>query len=97
MKSTGLVVLLTRIFVRLALQDSEQNRMRGADVGDGKEAASEGTADTNGVVQLHTDDALSGDVTAAASANDKLEQVRSPDRNKRLPCLALLRGRVFKN
>lgn len=82
-----MVILLLRVC--LALQDSEQNRMRGADVSDGKEAASGGQADTNGVDQLHTDAALSGDDTAAASANDRLEQVRGLDRNDRLPCLAL--------
>ncbi|XP_058245394.1 GRIP1-associated protein 1 isoform X3 [Hemibagrus wyckioides] len=53
-----------------ALQDSEQNRMRGVDVGDGKE----GQADANGLDQLHTDAARTGDGAAAASANDRLDQ-----------------------
>lgn len=57
-----------------ALQDSEQNRTRGVDVSDGKEAA----IDANGVSdQLHTDAARSGDDVEAASANDRLEQAKS--------------------
>ncbi|XP_034162443.1 GRIP1-associated protein 1 isoform X3 [Pangasianodon hypophthalmus] len=60
-----------------ALQDSEQNRMRGVDIGDGKEAAIEGQADTNGLDQLHTDAAHSGDDVAAASASDRLEQLQA--------------------
>ncbi|KAK3566218.1 hypothetical protein QTP86_029347 [Hemibagrus guttatus] len=57
-----------------ALQDSEQNRMRAVDVGDGKEAANERQADANGLDQLHADAARSGDDTTAASANDSLDQ-----------------------
>ncbi|KAF5905563.1 GRIP1-associated protein 1 isoform X2, partial [Clarias magur] len=60
-----------------ALQDSEQNRMRGLDAGDGKEAAIEGQTDTNGLDRLHTDAACLGDNAAAALANDRLEQVKS--------------------
>lgn len=64
------------ICVCSALQDSEQSRTRGVDVGDGKEAASERRADANGLDQMHADAARSGDDTAAASANDGLDQVR---------------------
>ncbi|KAM9474984.1 GRIP1-associated protein 1 isoform 1-T1 [Clarias gariepinus] len=60
-----------------ALQDSEQNRMRGVNVGDGKDTAIEGQTDTNGLDRLHTDAACSGDNAAAALANDRLEQVKS--------------------
>lgn len=56
--------------------------MRGADVGDGKATAVEGQADTNGLDQLHTDAAHSGDDMAAASANDRLEQVRGLDKEQ---------------
>ncbi|XP_060736857.1 GRIP1-associated protein 1 isoform X4 [Tachysurus vachellii] len=54
-----------------ALQDSEQNRMRGVDVGDGKEAAIERQTDANGLDQLHTDAARTGDDAAAVSASDR--------------------------
>lgn len=50
--------------------------MRGVDVGDGKEAASERRADANGLDRMHTDAARSGDDAAAAPANDGLDQVR---------------------
>ncbi|MCJ8734721.1 hypothetical protein PDJAM_G00238640 [Pangasius djambal] len=63
-----------------ALQDSEQNRMRGVDI----EAAIEGQADTNGLDQLHTDAAHSGDDMAAASANDRLEQAKSVSLEQRV-------------
>lgn len=49
--------------------------MRGVDVGDGKE----GQTDANGLDQLHTDATRSGDDAAAASANDRLDQVRGLD------------------
>ncbi|MCI4380609.1 hypothetical protein PGIGA_G00241990 [Pangasianodon gigas] len=67
-----------------ALQDSEQNRLRGVDIGDGKEAAIEGQADTNGLDQLHPDAAHSGDDVAAASANDRLEQAKSVSLEQRV-------------
>ncbi|XP_060788381.1 GRIP1-associated protein 1 isoform X2 [Neoarius graeffei] len=67
-----------------ALQDSEQNRTRGVDVGDRKAAATEGQADANGLDQLHTDAARSSDDMAAASANDGLEQVKSVSLEQRV-------------
>ncbi|XP_027007044.1 GRIP1-associated protein 1 isoform X4 [Tachysurus fulvidraco] len=54
-----------------ALHDSEQNRMRGVDVGDGKEAGIERQTDANGLDQLHTDAARTGDEAAAVSASDR--------------------------
>lgn len=60
-----------------ALQDSEQNRIRGVDVGDGKESAIERQTDANGLDQLHTDAARTGDDAAAVSASDR--QVRGLD------------------
>ncbi|XP_046727006.1 GRIP1-associated protein 1 isoform X1 [Silurus meridionalis] len=59
-----------------ALQDSEQIRLRGLDVSDGKEVAIEGQADANGLDQLHADAARSGDDATAASASDRSEQVK---------------------
>lgn len=75
----GLFYYCWCVCVRPALQDSEQNRMRGADVGDGNEAACKGQADANGLDQLHADAARSSDDTAAASASDRLDQVRGLD------------------
>uniref|UniRef100_A0A3B1JN64 GRIP1 associated protein 1 n=1 Tax=Astyanax mexicanus TaxID=7994 RepID=A0A3B1JN64_ASTMX len=54
--------------------DNELNRSRGADVNDGKEAVIDGQTDSNGIHQSSSDTAGSGDATAAAPANDRLEQ-----------------------
>uniref|UniRef100_A0A8B9LMF2 GRIP1 associated protein 1 n=1 Tax=Astyanax mexicanus TaxID=7994 RepID=A0A8B9LMF2_ASTMX len=57
--------------------DNELNRSRGADVNDGKEAVIDGQTDSNGIHQSSSDTAGSGDATAAAPANDRLEQGRN--------------------
>ncbi|TTF87024.1 GRIP1-associated protein 1 [Bagarius yarrelli] len=66
-----------------ALQDREQKHTPGIDVGDGKEATIAGQGDANGLDQLQTNSAGSGDDAAAASANDRPEQEKGASRERR--------------
>lgn len=63
--------------------DNELNRLRGADVNDGKEAVIDGQADSNGIHQLHAHASGVSDARAAASGNDRLEQVSNEWFNQR--------------